>query len=101
MENNELESSSKFTFQIFSLWAVSSRKYRGLNFTSQDVGIVLAISGMRCFFKLYILFIVQEIHSQQNVNETKIDGPVAELGGDQQVPWPPLWHGSTRKILYI
>jgi hypothetical protein len=18
---------------------------------------------------------------------------VAELGGDQQVPWPPLWHG--------
>ncbi|BAD81084.1 major facilitator superfamily antiporter [Oryza sativa Japonica Group] len=31
--------------EIFSLWAVSSRKYRGLSFTSQDVGIVLAISG--------------------------------------------------------
>uniref|UniRef100_A0ACD5XHP9 Uncharacterized protein n=2 Tax=Avena sativa TaxID=4498 RepID=A0ACD5XHP9_AVESA len=32
--------------EIFSLWAVSSRKYRGLSFTSQDVGIVLAISGI-------------------------------------------------------
>ncbi|XP_040385363.1 protein ZINC INDUCED FACILITATOR-LIKE 1-like isoform X2 [Oryza brachyantha] len=31
--------------EIFSLWAVSSRKYRGLSFTSQDVGTVLAISG--------------------------------------------------------
>ncbi|KAG8052584.1 hypothetical protein GUJ93_ZPchr0001g31340 [Zizania palustris] len=31
--------------EIFSLWAVSSRKFRGLSFTSQDVGTVLAISG--------------------------------------------------------
>ncbi|XP_037438845.1 probable peptide/nitrate transporter At3g43790 isoform X1 [Triticum dicoccoides] len=31
--------------EIFSLWAVSSRKYRGLSLTSQDVGSVLAISG--------------------------------------------------------
>ncbi|XP_037412713.1 probable peptide/nitrate transporter At3g43790 isoform X3 [Triticum dicoccoides] len=31
--------------EIFSLWAVSSRKYRGLSFTSQEVGTVLAISG--------------------------------------------------------
>uniref|UniRef100_A0A0D9UZP8 Major facilitator superfamily (MFS) profile domain-containing protein n=1 Tax=Leersia perrieri TaxID=77586 RepID=A0A0D9UZP8_9ORYZ len=31
--------------EIFSLWSVSSRKYRGLGFTSQDVGVVLAISG--------------------------------------------------------
>ncbi|KAF0917457.1 hypothetical protein E2562_020573 [Oryza meyeriana var. granulata] len=31
--------------EIFSLWAVSSRKYRGLSFTSQDVGTILAISG--------------------------------------------------------
>jgi hypothetical protein len=55
----------KFHLQIFSLWAVSSRKYRGLGFTSQDVGIVLAISGMWCFFKLYIMFIVQERHSRK------------------------------------
>uniref|UniRef100_A0A8R7Q9S1 Major facilitator superfamily (MFS) profile domain-containing protein n=1 Tax=Triticum urartu TaxID=4572 RepID=A0A8R7Q9S1_TRIUA len=31
--------------EIFSLWAVSSRKYQGLSLTSQDVGTVLAISG--------------------------------------------------------
>lgn len=31
--------------EVFSLWAVSSRKFRGLSLTSQDVGTVLAISG--------------------------------------------------------
>ncbi|KAK3163424.1 hypothetical protein QOZ80_1AG0003470 [Eleusine coracana subsp. coracana] len=31
--------------EIFSLWAVSSRKFRGLSLTSQDVGTVLAFSG--------------------------------------------------------
>ncbi|KAL6626365.1 hypothetical protein ACP70R_030091 [Stipagrostis hirtigluma subsp. patula] len=31
--------------EIFSLWAVSSRKFRGLSLTSQDVGNVLAFSG--------------------------------------------------------
>lgn len=32
--------------QVFSLWAVSDKKYGGLSFSSQDVGEVLAISGM-------------------------------------------------------
>ncbi|WVZ71589.1 hypothetical protein U9M48_020159 [Paspalum notatum var. saurae] len=32
--------------EAFSLWAVSSRKFRGLSLTSQDVGIVLAVSGI-------------------------------------------------------
>ncbi|CAD6231893.1 unnamed protein product [Miscanthus lutarioriparius] len=32
--------------EIFSLWAVSSRKFRGLSLTSQDVGLVLVISGL-------------------------------------------------------
>ncbi|CAM0885604.1 unnamed protein product [Alopecurus aequalis] len=41
-------------YEIFSLWAVSSTKYRGLNFTSQDVGIVLAISGV-CIFIFQVL----------------------------------------------
>lgn len=31
--------------EIFSLWAVSERKFGGLNFSTQDVGEVLAISG--------------------------------------------------------
>ncbi|XP_066308745.1 protein ZINC INDUCED FACILITATOR-LIKE 1-like [Miscanthus floridulus] len=32
--------------EIFSLWAVSSRKFQGLSFTSQDVGTVFAFSGL-------------------------------------------------------
>ncbi|CAO2203223.1 unnamed protein product [Urochloa humidicola] len=32
--------------ETFSLWAVSSRKFRGLSLTSQDVGTVLAVSGV-------------------------------------------------------
>ncbi|XP_062196593.1 protein ZINC INDUCED FACILITATOR 1-like isoform X2 [Phragmites australis] len=31
--------------ETFSLWAVSSRKFRGLSLTTQDVGTVLAFSG--------------------------------------------------------
>ncbi|XP_022752842.1 probable peptide/nitrate transporter At3g43790 isoform X1 [Durio zibethinus] len=32
--------------EIFSLWTVSDKKYGGLSFSSQDVGEVLAISGL-------------------------------------------------------
>ncbi|KAM0823934.1 hypothetical protein ACQ4PT_070517 [Festuca glaucescens] len=32
--------------EVFSLWAVSDRKYGGLSFSSQDVGSVLSISGL-------------------------------------------------------
>lgn len=32
--------------EVFSLWAVSDRKYGGLSFSSQDVGSVLAFSGL-------------------------------------------------------
>lgn len=32
--------------EIFSLWAVSDISYGGLSFSSQDVGQVLAISGL-------------------------------------------------------
>ncbi|KAF5201515.1 zinc induced facilitator-like, partial [Thalictrum thalictroides] len=32
--------------QIFSLWAVSPRKLGGLSFSTDDVGVVLAISGV-------------------------------------------------------
>ncbi|KAI5670677.1 hypothetical protein M9H77_11041 [Catharanthus roseus] len=31
--------------EIFSLWAVSPRKFGGLSFSTQDVGVVLSISG--------------------------------------------------------
>uniref|UniRef100_A0ACD5WSF4 Uncharacterized protein n=1 Tax=Avena sativa TaxID=4498 RepID=A0ACD5WSF4_AVESA len=42
--------------EIFSLWAVSSRKYRGLSFTSQDVGIVLVISGLGIFVNQVVFY---------------------------------------------
>ncbi|XP_048548565.1 probable peptide/nitrate transporter At3g43790 [Triticum urartu] len=42
--------------EIFSLWAVSSRKYRGLNFTSEDVGTVLAISGIGIFVYQLVVY---------------------------------------------
>uniref|UniRef100_A0ACD5VN16 Uncharacterized protein n=1 Tax=Avena sativa TaxID=4498 RepID=A0ACD5VN16_AVESA len=32
--------------EVFSLWAISDRKYGGLSFSSQDVGSVLSISGL-------------------------------------------------------
>ncbi|XP_074574844.1 putative peptide/nitrate transporter At3g43790 isoform X1 [Curcuma longa] len=31
--------------EIFSLWAVSDKSYGGLSFSSQDVGVVLAVAG--------------------------------------------------------
>ncbi|OWM73575.1 hypothetical protein CDL15_Pgr026674 [Punica granatum] len=36
--------------EVFSLWAVSDKKYGGLSFSSEEVGEVLAISGMFCSF---------------------------------------------------
>ncbi|KAK1319562.1 putative peptide/nitrate transporter [Acorus calamus] len=36
---------TKTSYQIFSLWAVSDTEFGGLSFTSQEVGVVLAISG--------------------------------------------------------
>ncbi|KAL5994800.1 hypothetical protein ACLOJK_024857 [Asimina triloba] len=45
--------------EIFSLWAISDRKYGGLSFSSNDVGEVLAISGFvllsfQTFFYPYV-----------------------------------------------
>jgi hypothetical protein len=34
-----------FLDKVFSLWAVSPRKFGGLDFTTDNVGDVLAISG--------------------------------------------------------
>ncbi|XP_071704635.1 probable peptide/nitrate transporter At3g43790 [Rutidosis leptorrhynchoides] len=42
--------------EIFSLWAVSDRKFGGLSFSSQDVGIVLAISGFGLLLFQLILY---------------------------------------------
>ncbi|XP_031268426.1 probable peptide/nitrate transporter At3g43790 isoform X2 [Pistacia vera] len=48
--------------EIFSLWAVSDKKYGGLSFSSQDVGEVLSISGFcLLLFQLLLYPPIQKI----------------------------------------
>ncbi|XP_038977826.1 probable peptide/nitrate transporter At3g43790 isoform X2 [Phoenix dactylifera] len=42
--------------EIFSLWAVSSKRYGGLSFSSQDVGEVLAITGFSLLVYQLLLY---------------------------------------------
>ncbi|KMZ71591.1 Major facilitator superfamily antiporter, putative, expressed [Zostera marina] len=42
--------------EIFSLWSVSDKKFGGLNFSSNDVGDVLSISGLGLLFFQFILY---------------------------------------------
>ncbi|EMS51903.1 hypothetical protein CFC21_068820 [Triticum aestivum] len=46
--------------EIFSLWAVSNKKYGGLSFSSKDVGQVLAASGAGLL--LYQIFVYRHVH---------------------------------------
>lgn len=47
--------------EIFSLWAVSAREYGGLSFSSQHVGVVLAITGLGLFlFQLFVYPMVEK-----------------------------------------
>ncbi|XXG52736.1 hypothetical protein AAC387_Pa03g0974 [Persea americana] len=47
--------------EIFSLWAVSPRKDGGLSFSSEDVGVVLAISGLGLIlFQLFVYSVVEK-----------------------------------------
>ncbi|KQK03822.1 probable peptide/nitrate transporter At3g43790 [Brachypodium distachyon] len=45
--------------EVFSLWAVSDRKYGGLSFSSQDVGSILATSGL--FLLIYQILIFPSV----------------------------------------
>ncbi|CAL9762534.1 unnamed protein product [Musa acuminata subsp. burmannicoides] len=42
--------------EIFSLWSVSNKKYGGLSFSSQEVGMILAISGFSLLGYQLVLF---------------------------------------------
>ncbi|XP_072987419.1 probable peptide/nitrate transporter At3g43790 isoform X1 [Typha latifolia] len=55
--------------EIFSLWAVSSKRYGGLSFSSEDVGEVLAISGFSLL--LYQIFLYPPV--------AKCLGPIASI----------------------
>ncbi|GAB2275038.1 Probable peptide/nitrate transporter At3g43790 [Dionaea muscipula] len=48
--------------EIFSMWAVSDKKYGGLSFSSQDVGIVLAISGFGLLLFQFLVYPRVEKH---------------------------------------
>ncbi|GAB4859277.1 Probable peptide/nitrate transporter At3g43790 [Ancistrocladus abbreviatus] len=48
--------------EIFSLWAVSDKKYGGLSFSSQDVGEVLAISGFGLLLFQFLIYPQVEKH---------------------------------------
>ncbi|XP_031495127.1 protein ZINC INDUCED FACILITATOR 1-like isoform X3 [Nymphaea colorata] len=48
--------------EIFSLWAVSDKKYGGLNFSTKDVGVVLSFSGFGLLiFQLFLFPIIERI----------------------------------------
>ncbi|KAF8398152.1 hypothetical protein HHK36_017078 [Tetracentron sinense] len=48
--------------EIFSLWAVSPKKYGGLSYSTNDVGEVLAVSGFALlFFQLSLYPLVEKI----------------------------------------
>ncbi|KAK6140485.1 hypothetical protein DH2020_025766 [Rehmannia glutinosa] len=46
--------------EIFSLWAESPRRLGGLSYTTEDVGTVLAISGMRCWAFSLSIFVISD-----------------------------------------
>ncbi|KAL5203574.1 hypothetical protein ABZP36_008445 [Zizania latifolia] len=57
--------------EIFSLWAVSNRKYGGLSFSSKEVGQVLASAGAGLV--VYQLFIYRLVHKYLGpVNSTRV-----------------------------
>ncbi|KAG8089161.1 hypothetical protein GUJ93_ZPchr0011g27117 [Zizania palustris] len=57
--------------EIFSLWAVSNRKYGGLSFSSKEVGQVLASAGAGLV--VYQLFIYRFVHKYLGpVNSTRV-----------------------------
>ncbi|KAJ0047103.1 hypothetical protein Pint_05491 [Pistacia integerrima] len=64
--------SSIFVYCLFSLHdmayieAVSPRKYRGLNYSTEDVGEVLAITGFTLAFSLNCAFVTKNILSDQD-----------------------------------
>ncbi|KAB2627263.1 protein ZINC INDUCED FACILITATOR-LIKE 1-like [Pyrus ussuriensis x Pyrus communis] len=64
--------------EIFSLWAVSPRKFGGLSYTTEDVGEVLAISGFGLFVFQITLYPYIE----------RLLGPViiARVGGIISIP---------------
>ncbi|KAL5204100.1 hypothetical protein ABZP36_008971 [Zizania latifolia] len=57
--------------EIFSLWAISDKKYGGLSFSAKEVGQVLAIAGAGLL--VYQLFIYRSVHKfLGSVNSSRV-----------------------------
>ncbi|BAF29101.1 Os12g0132500 [Oryza sativa Japonica Group] len=57
--------------EIFSLWAVSDKRYGGLSFSSKEVGQVLAVAGAGLL--VYQLFIYRSVHKfLGSINSSRI-----------------------------
>nr|CBX25425.1 hypothetical_protein [Oryza glaberrima] len=57
--------------EIFSLWAVSEKRYGGLSFSSKEVGQVLAVAGAGLL--VYQLFIYRSVHKfLGSINSSRI-----------------------------
>ena len=52
-----------FFLQIFSLWAVTPQRLGGLSYTTEDVGEVLAISGVHLTVSISLYCFVMVSHN--------------------------------------
>ncbi|RDY13684.1 Protein ZINC INDUCED FACILITATOR-LIKE 1, partial [Mucuna pruriens] len=64
--------------EVFSLWAVSPRRLGGLNFTSDDVGNILSISGLA--------LIIYQLTVYQSVEKTSGPIGIARISGMIAIP---------------
>ncbi|KAI5406156.1 hypothetical protein KIW84_052771 [Lathyrus oleraceus] len=79
--------------EVFSLWAVSPRRLGGLNFTTNDVGNVMAISGFAMM--IYQLALYPSLQKACGpVNLARITGALS-IPLLQSYPFMTLLSGST------
>lgn len=73
LHNNSLYLQTYLLLQIFSLWAVSPRKFGGLSYSTADVGEVLSISGTSQFssnlYSFTDIWTLLAVNSKERVKE--------------------------------
>ncbi|EEC68817.1 hypothetical protein OsI_37381 [Oryza sativa Indica Group] len=80
--------------EIFSLWAVSDKRYGGLSFSSKEVGQVLAVAGAGLL--VYQLFIYRLVHKfLGSINSSRI---VSALSIPILAPYPFMTHLSGLRL---
>ncbi|KAI9115249.1 hypothetical protein K1719_013568 [Acacia pycnantha] len=83
--------------EVFSLWAVSPRKLGGLNFTTDDVGNVLSVSGFAMLlYQLFVYPVVEKAYGP--IRLSRISG-VLTIPLVQSYPFIALFSGFTLHLL--